>query len=390
MGSMSLTAPAAANTSGWTDNGTTVTATTATDGVGIGGGAVASTEILDVTGDATRHTIALTPDAAGKVALLGDVQIGATDAGLARTSAGILKATDGATGSGVFQGNAGNSTNPTYAGDVATTTGVNILDSGSIQHFAGGSQKTRIAGSNVDVYNDAGLNVRNAADSAPAPLACSTISAYWPKRTYSVHKTPGTAATLTAVGGAPTHTLTGTASDVSDSSGHYVQLSADTAIAGVTIAATECAKTELSPIFTAVIKTGAVLPIATERLWVGLSSGALTGTDSPTGAHVLAFRYAPSTDATAFWRTSSNDGGADTGTTTVTTIAIAASTRYVLTIDASNSASVKFYVNGALAGTHTTNLPAVTQALGTECFMDDVAGGSTKELLISKINFETN
>lgn len=211
-----------------------------------------------------------------------------------------------------------------------------------------------------------------------------------PRREFSVHKTPGTAATLTAVGGTPTHTLSGTASNVSDSSGHYVQLSADTATAGIEIASTECTKTENGPIFTAVIKTGAVLPIATERLWVGLASATLASSDSPSGIHAIAFRYAPTTDGTAFWRAVSNDGGADAGTTTTTTAAIATATRYVLLIDATNSASITFYVNGALVATHATNVPTATQALGTQCFVTDVAGGSTKELLISKILFETN
>ncbi|MCR4294041.1 MAG: hypothetical protein NUW21_00795, partial [Elusimicrobia bacterium] len=193
-----------------------------------------------------------------------------------------------------------------------------------------------------------------------------------------------------AVGGAPTHTLTGTASNISDSTGAYVQLSADTNLAGIDIATTECLKTEIDPIVTFVVKTGAVLPIATERLWIGFSDASLTGTDSPTGAHVMAFRYAPTADTTAFWRTVTNDVGADTGTTTVTATAIAVSTRYTLTIDATDSAAIKFYINDVVVATHTTNLPTATVALGCECFVDDVAGASTKELLVSKINYETN
>lgn len=210
------------------------------------------------------------------------------------------------------------------------------------------------------------------------------------RRTFSVIKTPGTAATLTVIGGTPTHTLTGTASNVSDATGHYVQLSGDAAIAGVNIATTEVVKTENKPIATFVIKTGALLPTeATERIWVGISSASLAAADSPTGAHVAAFRYAISADGTAFWRCVTNDGGADTGTVTVSTVAIAAATRYVLTVDSYDPASIKFYVNGVLAATHTTNLPTVTTALGTQCFALD-AGAGTMELLISNIIFETN
>lgn len=218
-----------------------------------------------------------------------------------------------------------------------------------------------------------------------------SVQAQWPRRRFGSHKTPGTAATLTAEGGCPTHTLTGTASNVSDSTGHYVQLSGTSGNAGVQIATTECLKTEIGPIVTFVIKTGAVLPITTERLWVGFSSADLSATDSPTGAHVMAFRYAFDADGTAFWRTVTNDGGADTGTTGTSTIAIAISTRYVLTIDATDATSIKFYVNGALATTaHTTNLPTVTTAMGCQCVVNDAVGGATKELLISKITYETN
>jgi hypothetical protein len=240
--------------------------------------------------------------------------------------------------------------------------------------------------------NDTGL-ARSAAGWIKATnggTGYGSIYASYPRRVFGAHKTPGTGATLTAVGGTPTHTLSGTASNVSDSTGHYVQLSADTATAGIDIATTEVTKTENGPIVTFVIKTGAVLPIATERLWVGMASASLAAADSPTGAHVMAFRYAPTVDATAFWRVVTNDGGADTGTETTTTSAIAVSTRYVLMIDATNSASIAFYVNGTLVATHTTNLPTATQALGTACHVNDVAAGSTKELLISNIRFETN
>lgn len=217
-----------------------------------------------------------------------------------------------------------------------------------------------------------------------------SIRAEWPRRRFGSHKTPGTAATLTAEGGCPTHTLTGSASNLSNSSGHYVLLSGDAAIAGVDIATTEVLKTEINPIATFVIRTGTTLPTdATERLWVGFSSASLSATDSPTGAHVMAFRYAIDSDGTAFWRCVTNDGGADTGTVTVSTIAIAAATRYRLTIDSTDPASIKFFVNGALAATHATNLPTTTTAMGTQCFALD-AGAGVMELAISKIGIETD
>jgi hypothetical protein len=209
------------------------------------------------------------------------------------------------------------------------------------------------------------------------------------KREFGVHKTPGTATTVTAYGGAPTHTLTGTASNVSDATGHYVQLSGDGAVAGIDIATTECVKTEIDPVVTFIVKTGALIPTdGTERIWIGLASASLAATDSPSGIHVAAFRYAVDVDGTVFWRCVTNDGGADTGTTTTTTTAIAAATRYGLTIDCEDSASIKFFINGALVATHTTNLPTVTQALGCTCLTVD-AGAGTQEILISKIHYVT-
>lgn len=52
--------------SGWMDNGSTITASSA-DGVGIGAGAVAAAEILDVTGDATRKNVSITSGTSGSV-----------------------------------------------------------------------------------------------------------------------------------------------------------------------------------------------------------------------------------------------------------------------------------------------------------------------------------
>lgn len=55
--------------SGWTDNGGTVTATTAGDGVGIGAGTVGADEILDVKGDATRKNVFLATGTAGTLTI---------------------------------------------------------------------------------------------------------------------------------------------------------------------------------------------------------------------------------------------------------------------------------------------------------------------------------
>jgi len=219
------------------------------------------------------------------------------------------------------------------------------------------------------------------------------------KRIFGSHKTPGTGSTLTAYNGCPTHTLTGEAqSNISDSTGAYVRsLStvAAAAVNGVQIASTECVKTEIGPIVTFTIKTG-TLPVAgasdaltAGRYWVGLMS-AFTAADSDQGAaHVLAFRYSPFVDTTAFWRVYTNDGGATENVVT-TSIAIAADTRYVLKIDASDPTSVKFYINGTLATTVVTDLPTTTQALGCVCGNDSLLNAVSQDFYISKIEYQTN
>lgn len=65
---------------GWTDNGTTVTTATATDGVGIGAAAPNSTDILRVTGDATRKHLWFTTGPLGAINFEGvDVSCDVTD-----------------------------------------------------------------------------------------------------------------------------------------------------------------------------------------------------------------------------------------------------------------------------------------------------------------------
>lgn len=82
---------------GWTDGGTDVELTTATDGVGIGGDGPSSSQILAVVGDGTRHSIALTPGAAGEAVLAGDSVGGARVGGGALAASEILDVTGNGT-----------------------------------------------------------------------------------------------------------------------------------------------------------------------------------------------------------------------------------------------------------------------------------------------------
>jgi hypothetical protein len=122
-------------------------------------------------------------------------------------------------------------------------------------------------------------------------------------------------------------------------------------------------QTRWGPLFYARIMTDASA-ITSTRLWAGLTSAELaTLAADPTTQHVAAFRYDTGLDGTAFWRCVTAGGSAATVTTS--TVAIAANTSYELKIEVDSAGTaVRFYVNGTLAATHTTNLPTTSTALG--------------------------
>jgi hypothetical protein len=122
-------------------------------------------------------------------------------------------------------------------------------------------------------------------------------------------------------------------------------------------------QTRWGPLFYTRITTDASA-ITSTRLWAGLTSAELAAlTADPTTQHVAAFRYDTGLDGTAFWRCVTAGGSA--ATVTVSTVAIAAATSYELKIEVNSAGtSVRFFVNGVLAATHTTNLPTTSTALG--------------------------
>ena len=160
-------------------------------------------------------------------------------------------------------------------------------------------------------------------------------------------------------------TVVGTAANVKDSSGSYIR---QTSVAAINnrasfICGQDQIRTDWVGQITFKIKTGGA--IAGARFFIGLESTDLSdGTvDAPVGS-IAWFRYSDTTDGTAFWRTYTNDNDASP-TTTTTTAAIAIDTAYVMTIrwnDAANE--VKFFIDGTLVATHTTNLPVSSTPLG--------------------------
>jgi hypothetical protein len=167
-----------------------------------------------------------------------------------------------------------------------------------------------------------------------------------------------------AVGCSSTPTANGSRTDGSDSTGRYIQISnGGGSLSGVSDGIV-VAKRDWSSDANIVFKTGGAgdLPGSGQRLWVGFADGDIFGSDNPSASrHVAAFRYAPDSDGTAFWRTYTSNG-AGGSTVNTTSVAVAADTRYEFEI-IMGSSSVAFYINGSLVFTHTTNLPGASTGL---------------------------
>ena len=118
-----------------------------------------------------------------------------------------------------------------------------------------------------------------------------------------------------------------------------------------------------SPIFSTTVLFPTATDITNVRIWVGAFAGTPVGSDVPPVASMMAFRYSTSADGTVFWRTVTQDTTSAT-TVQITTTPIAINTKYYLKIDATNQASIKFYINNVLVTTHTTNLPGNNFVMG--------------------------
>jgi hypothetical protein len=97
------------------------------------------------------------------------------------------------------------------------------------------------------------------------------------------------------------------------------------------------------------------------RYWVGITGGAgstMAGVDDAS-TDIAAFRYSTSAGDTN-WKCVTNDGGSPS---TITDSGVAASTSFtIFSIEHTPGVNVKFYINGTLVATHTTDLPRSTSA----------------------------
>ena len=112
-------------------------------------------------------------------------------------------------------------------------------------------------------------------------------------------------------------------------------------------------------------QTGATL--TSLRFHVGAYSSTPMASAGP-AVHGCGFRYDTGSDLTAFWRTWTNDGSGS-GSTQTTTVAVSSQTDYTLEIEIVSTTEIKFYINGVLHATHTSDLPGATTTLFPRCMV---------------------
>jgi hypothetical protein len=193
--------------------------------------------------------------------------------------------------------------------------------------------------------------------------------------------------TLNQIGFTTAPTVTGTAALLSLTIGQFIQYTSGIVInndAGWLSSAFSQTQFNYRPRWAVAMRVGT--PITLCRYWLGLFSATPMASADP-AVHAMGFRYSTDVDGTAFWRCYTNDG-AGTGTVTVTTVPIVANTVYKLRMEVDPAgANVKFYIDGVLVATHTTDLPAAAQNLG---HVEQVRtlDASAKIISISKVQLE--
>lgn len=219
------------------------------------------------------------------------------------------------------------------------------------------------------------------------------IFPYQPKRMtrqWSIQQNSGLT-TIANTGFVNAPLLSGTASTIVTADGYTWINYLSGATAGVSNAgwlssAFSQVRRDNRPVHTMWVRTGAAAAdITGVRIWNGLFQSDPTGSPTPAGTQLAGFRYDTGVDGTTFWRCVTSNGA--TFTTTTTTVAVVADTAYEFAIDMTNQANVRFFINGVLVATHTTDLPATTTNIGhAEQLRTLVAAG--KNYRISRIFME--
>lgn len=111
--------------------------------------------------------------------------------------------------------------------------------------------------------------------------------------------------------------------------------------------------------------------ISSMRFWCGLFSAAPEASDDPS-AHLAAFRYSTNASDTD-WMCCVKDG--TTLNAQSSGVSVAADTMYLFRVE-TDSSEVRFYINGSLVYTHSSNLPGINTALGYHIGVTTLTGAS--------------
>lgn len=182
-------------------------------------------------------------------------------------------------------------------------------------------------------------------------------------------------------------TLDGTETSVNDDGGRWINHATTTianSLGGWSSATFTHLQTQFEPTITMVIKTGpnaADVDATKVAMRHGVGASDLF-TSTSNSAH---FAFG-GTDTTLYCRSVDSGGTAESTNSTIT---LAANTKYVLKIKMT-ATSIKFYVNGVLRATHSTNLPTSTQGLNYTMHIRNTEGVSAKNIRIKKIHCRQN
>lgn len=176
--------------------------------------------------------------------------------------------------------------------------------------------------------------------------------------------------TTTSQLGLPSPSTSGAASAVTDDTGAYINY------ASTTTSGWSFGPASTQPRFLAdttyVIKTGT--DISDYRLWVGLVAASISGGDvAAGGSNIIGFNFSTTLGPNWFVRC---DRNAVDGTIIDSGVAVAADTRYVLRADGSTDGEVKFYINGTLVTTITSNIPLGSESMSLIATANSISGAS--------------
>ena len=270
-------------------------------------------------------------------------------------------------------------------------------------------QKLEVAG-NIkvdDIYamnvNTSNLRVSNGAGVGKVLTSDGTGNATWqaaptnifnPGRTFAL-QAQGNSSTLAQIGATAAFTANPSpiAADSNTAAGvKYTSMTTSNYVAGV-LASGFVSRPSWNPIFEGHITTDT--DITNVNYWVGLSSGvyvsstACTGgsncSDTPSSQGIAAFRYSTSAGDTT-WVCYAANGTSFSSQNSA--IAVNTGTTYLLRIEVTLS-SIKYFVNGGLACTISSNLPGAALAMMPHA-MARAISSAAKSITIHRLNVKSD